>query len=724
MIIRMIPHFLRNDRPYFVLACAACFCALVVMYSLSPGLAPSTAASLADIGFAECLNNSAKAFSCLNSGYPYGNPSTFGLPVHLLTAVAARLPGVTAVEAMRLAYTMLLGFAFIGCFGFLRALFSSNWIALFGTALFLASPIVAMEGGYGPLRIGFALLPTYVYINFLAMEAFSRLQTGAVKAAIWWVAAVTAHTFAMFCDGYSFIMELILCGLLWAAWLIRTLRSRHLLRAAIGAVAALLSVAIPVLLYKLYIPSVQYDPMPLDFFRGQGIDLFMFLVPSASNWVANTTGLHHHITGQQVYSDGPSSSLVYLGYSFLACGAVSAWLLAKRKMADRSIMVAIFAAGLIALLLSLGPALKWHDFRPASGASVSFDSYLMPAGNSALELGTGWVYEHVPGVKVMRALYRWQLLVRLALVVAAMAVLQKLLLNGRRSVACVLALALLIETIPALSTLVVSGRTSDRMLNLIAEQPGEDLKHNLAPGSKVIFHQLHSGASQNQYLASYLCAKADLICYNVGGDKATELASDAWPTPVFELISGQQAAASNTQEVFAGHLADAVVVPFFDLRMQAYSWPPKNFPRDRIIAQVKKQFGDYEVTLTTWYAIVRPKPNSEIAQPRRLDNLPEGHVATVTEWGPRSLTLPLKEKTYLWIKTTDAPETVSVAIGSYRLPTLHSNKSLLAAPIRNGADKDLLDTSLSYPVYLIDGDRGIKQRLGEITIKDSDSTHG
>lgn len=723
MIIRMLPHFLRSDRPYFVLACAACFCALLVMYGLSPGLTPPTAASLADIGFAECLNNSAKAFSCLNSGYPYGNPSTFGLPVHLLIAAVARLPGVTTVEALRLAYSTLLGIGFLGCLGFLQSLFSSKWIAFFGTVLFLASPIVAMEGGYGPLRIGFALLPAYVYINFLAIKAFSHPHTNGITTAFWWAAAVTANGFAMFCDGYSFIMELILCGLLWAVWLIRVLRSRYLLRAAIGAVAALLSVAIPVLLYKLYIPSAQYDPMPLDFFRGQGIDLFMFLAPSASNWAANTTGLHHHITGQQVYSDGPSSSLVYLGYSFLACGVIAAWLLAKRKIANRSIIVAIFAAGLIALLLSLGPALKWHDFRPASGASVSFDSYLMPAGNGALELGTGWVYEHLPGVKVMRALYRWQLLVRLALVVAAMAVLQKLLLDGRRSIACILALALLVETIPAFPTLVVSGRTSDRMLDLIAKQPGEDLKHNLAPGSKVIFHQLHSGASQNQYLASYLCAKARLICYNVGGDKATELASDAWPTPVFELISGQQTATSNTQEVFAKHLADAVVVPFFDLRMQAYSWPPKNFPRDRIIAQVKNKFGDCEVTLTTWYAILRPKSNGEIARYKHVDNLPEGHVATITEWGPRSLTPPLKEKTYLWIKTPDSPEAVSVAIGSHRLPTLHNSKSLLAAPIRNGADKDLLETSLSYPVYLIDRDRDIKQRLGEITINGHSSTH-
>jgi hypothetical protein len=716
------PHFHRNDQLYFVLACAILFCTLIIIYSLSPGLAPSVAASLSDIGYAKCLNNSGHTFTCSNSGYPFGNPSPFGLPVHILIAALAHLPGVTIIGALRLAYSALLGIAFLGCIGFLRTLFSSNWIALFGTVLFLASPIVVMEDGYGPLRIGFALLPTYVYINILAIKAFSQAKAGALEAAMWWMATVAAHTFAMFCDGYSFIMELILCGMLWAIWLISTLRSQHLSKAAIGAAAALLSVVIPVFLYKIYIPSAHYVPMPLAFFRGQGIDLFMFLVPSASNWVAASTGLHHHITGQQVFSDGPSSSLVYLGYSFLACGVIATWLLARRKIAGRGVIIAIFSAGLIALLLSLGPSLKWHDFRPAAKATISFDSYLMPAGSGVVELGTGWIYEHVPGVKVMRALYRWQLLARLALIVAAMAVLQKLLSDGRRLIACALALALVVETVPTLPSLFVSGRTSNRMLDLIAQQPGEDLEHSLAPGSRVVFLQMHAGASQNQYLASYLCAKADLTCYNVGGDKAIELSSDAWPTPIFELISNLQTD-SNSEEVFAEHLVDAIVIPFFDLRMQAYSGPPKNFPRDQVIASVERQYRDYDITLTKWYAVVRAKPTGKQVQLNRFDNMPYGRVATVTGWGPRSLSAPIEKKTYLWVKTTDADEAVSLIIGSHRLPTLRSSKSLLAAPIRNSADKGLLESSRSYPVYLVDRNKGIKQRLGEIDIQSHGSAN-
>jgi hypothetical protein len=494
------------------------------------------------------------------------------------------------------------------------------------------------------------------------------------------------------------------------------------LKTAVGAAAALLSVAIPVLLYKIYIPSAHYDPMPLAFFRGQGIDLFMFFVPSASTWAAVSTGLHHHIAGQQVFSDGPSSSLVYLGYSFIACGLISVWLLGRRKIANRSVIVAIFVTGLIALILSLGPALKWHDFRPASDTSVSFESYLMPVGSGAFELGTGWIYEHVPGIKVMRALYRWQLLVRLALIVGAMVVLQKLISDGRRSIVCALALLLVVETIPSVPGLIASGRTSARTLDLIAQQPGEDLEHNLAPGSKVVFRQMRAGASQNQYLASYLCAKANLTCYNVGGDKAIDLSSEAWPTPIFELISGQQAD-SNTEEVFAKHMVDAIVIPFFDLRMQAYSWPPKNFPRDQVIAGIQKQYRDYDVTLTRWYAFVREKSTVIPVKPESFDNLPDGHVATVTAWGPRSLDAPLKKRTYLWVKTYDAEGSVSVVIGSHRLPTLRSNKSLLAAPIRGDADKELLGSSRSYPVYLIDRNRGIKQRLGEIDIRSYDSAH-
>jgi hypothetical protein len=708
----------KTHRICFSLVGIFLFVALLLLFNILPGQAPATAATFADLGFAKCIQNSPGVFNfaCSNAGFPYGSPSTFGLPVNVLTVAASSGLHLSTLDAVRLAYGILLAIAFFGALQFFGKVTENRWIALLGAALFLASPIVSFEDGYGPLRIGFALLPTYAYVNLCAIDRFSRARIEPGAACLWLIALCATNSFAMFCDGYSFVMSLLLSGLLWATWLLDEFRGRTFVKAGAGSLVALTSVVIPLLLYKAYIPEAQYTPMPLDFFRGQGIDLYFLGVPSATTWVAKAMGLHHSVSGYQVYSDGPSSSLVYMGYSFLACGLICASLVFKYKLKDRKLVLPVLVIGLIALLLSLGPALKFHDLRPGSGGSISFTSYLMPAGKATLELGTGWIYEHVPGINIMRALYRWQLLVRLALVTCAVSVLGLLVTRRRRTIAAVLAIALLAETTPVFPPVVARGHANANMISQFNAQVVEDFRAHIAPRSKVLFLQLHPGASQNQYLASYICAEANLLCYNVGGDKAAELAANAWPAPVFELVAGENVS-FNVHDILHSGLADAIVVPFFDLRMQAYAWPPRSFPRADVIAKLQKDFAQYDVQMTQWFALIKLHGGRVTANQSQLaGQYEEGQIATIGDWGPKRFKSGAKQKIYIWVKTSDAPPIAAVAIGSHVLATLHNKPGVLAAPVRPEAEEDILQKDGTYAVYLIDREKHLRQKLGQTLI--------
>jgi hypothetical protein len=694
-----------------------CFVILLFFVGIFPGLMPSTTAGIAGLGIAKCIRNSPGLFHllCSNAGYPYGAPSTFGLPLHALIANLSGVFHLSIRNAYYLSYALYLGLAFLGCVKLLHRLTANYWLALIGTFLFLASPIVSSEGGYGALLIGFALLPTYVYINLLAIDRFTVEKTPYHTALAWLAILVASHTFAMFFDGYSFVMALLVAGLFWAIWSYEMLKLRRFRQICLGSAVALASVAFAIEIYRIYIPQSQYPTEPLAFFRGQGIDLYMFAVPSVVNWFAATLGWHHSITGYQVYSDGPSSSIVYLGYSFLVCSLVCAWLTLKNKVPERRILAGLLIAGLIAMILSIGPALKWHNLREASGPTT-YNNYLMPEGKATIELGTGWLYEHVPGINNMRALYRWQLIVRLAMIAAAMVVLALLIARKKWALTVIIALALTAETLPSLSSAVSAESRADRTITQFDTQAASALRTIVVPHSKILFLQLHSNASYNEYLTTFLCADAKVYCYNVGGDKNMVLASDAWPAPIFEIISNRNVAL-NVSDAFRYHLVDEIVVPFFDLRTQAYSWPPVGFPRTDVINKLKAQYSEYEVHIGQWYATIKPKMGYvETDNGRDLEDYIEGNVATVAQWGPKTIDSKSRKLTYIWVKTSDAPTAVSVAVGNHILATLQNSKDLLAAPVRTPADRTVLDSPNTYPVYLINRDTHTKQQLGSLTI--------
>jgi len=700
--------------------------ALSIVYGYGPGMLPNQALSFFDLGVAHCMNNSAHwwALDCRQLGYPGRYPLVFGAPVTLLNLMLAKALHLHITTAWRLAYFLLLAIAVAGDWKYFRRLGADPLPAWIGIALFLLAPVVWDEAGYGALRIGFALLPTYVLLDSMAMD---RLDAGTSRWRWmgWLLAICAARTFALFCDGYSFVMSLIPIGLGWLWWMFPRgrLAPRKLSITLLGAACALASLIVSVGLYKAVIPANHFDKMPLDFFRGQGVDLFAMLVPSRDYQIFDWLGWHHNIDPLQAYSDGKNISVVYIGASFLICALATVIIYLKKHLHPKHDTVILAATAIIAFVLSLGPSLKWHDFRPSTHQGnyhITFQDYQMPADSATANLHTAPLYLHAPGISMMRALYRWQLLVRLALVVAACLVLTKLgATRAGRVMAVPLTIILLAETIPPISSALASYHHNSLAVSAFDRNVVKSSRALVKPGSHVMLMQLNARGGVNPYLANQWCPQAGWFCFNAGGDKAEGILKDTWPAAITEL-NDERYVAYNARKVLERGTADAIVVAFFDMRWDSYSWPPHRTDSVAATTLLHHRFPCLPITVEKWYAVIRPPaPGTCPPSPPPLSTYTLSTLLPKPLWGPSAVKLRdllrSSKKITVWLKVPNAPQSYTLALDDQALGSDNSPDTLYARlNIRN---RTYLVTHKLATVYLVDRDTRQKQTLGTIELQ-------
>ena len=222
----------------------------------------------------------------------------------------------------------------------------------------------------------------------------------------------------LFMDGYSFVASALVGACLWGAWLLRREDRRAAPARGRGHLRpARTSSRSP--LYSLYRP-VGFATDPLATFRSMGLDLITLVTPSNYIWFASKLG----IAADHTDLAGDTTNAMY-NYAGFACVGLATWYLVRRRPSRFSVALAV--AGAIALVLSLGPALKVDVERPGPQFV-----YNMPAGR-APELPWAGLFVEVPGLKAMRASYRWYGVTRMALIMLAGLGIAALARDPRRS---------------------------------------------------------------------------------------------------------------------------------------------------------------------------------------------------------------------------------------------------------------------------------------------------
>ncbi len=548
---------------------------LLNLHGFWPGRSQPTLMTLHGAGVIQCLHDqgiSSLWNNCHALGAPEGLPLLTGLPQIYLGWVIGALPGVDSWAAHQISNALVTGLGLLAGYLLLRRWSAPRWIALLTSALYLASPSVLAMNGFAYTFSGFVLLPAYLLATLVVVDlvvARRLVLAGALALVL---------TFVMvFTDGYSMFAGVLMAGavVLARCW------DRALSWRTRGLVVAVPGVALvlAVLAFLAYTPdNVTEIPVGIGAFRYLGLDLATLVLPQDTLWWADAAGFER-LTGV-LWGDGSNVVANYVGLSTLVLAVVSL-ALGRQRSGERRVVVALTLAGLVALVLALGPALKVYSLTESV-----LPAWDVPESGTLGDLPTAWVYENVPGFEAMRATYRWFLLTRFVLVLLAglglTAVWRHRPRGGRRvrlwrGVAVAAAVLLVAETAPNVPNALAS--TTRWGQNLAETKAGviSDAGSLVRPGERILILP-----TRNDFLAIGLVPFTAAVAYNAAPDKNYTFARAAWPDSVeaaaVAWTADDEARADAICRVLQSD-ADAVVLPYLDPYYDAVSWPP---PEQRV----------------------------------------------------------------------------------------------------------------------------------------------
>jgi len=259
--------------------------------------------------------------------------------------------------------------------------------------------------------------------------------------------------------------------------------------------------------------------------------------------------------------------------------------------------------------MALGPSLKVDSTKPESLqiAKPYQMSALMPADLAIVPTGNAILSEYVPGLKNMRAAYRWS-----ALGMFGFWALVLLLLAQKRSRPAQMLIIgligfLIFNNLPNLSNQWQAAEYNRSMFLALDKDLVKPFSQDLKPGETVAFLPY-----RNDFLVNYLAPKLGIRTFNVGGDKNLDEARTHWPVIMQQFQMGQVdlGFSDRVAQLLVKGDANAVVLPYIDMLWAAHTWPyPDKYQADLEPVENKLKASKlFEVVHRQHYAVVRLKP--------------------------------------------------------------------------------------------------------------------
>ena len=586
------PRATTHGRALLGAAALAALAAIAVTQGLLPGMVYGGSINYFGEGSVRCMHDlglDALTSWCHAMGEPAGFPLLTGGPLIMLAALLMYLPGVDSLGAFIAAQLVFDVIAMAGAFKLMRKLGAGPWIALGTATAWCLSPTVVGLEGFGGTWVGYVLLPAYAWMDLVVMEALAEGRGRRLALLI--AAYFAVRTGALFMDGYSFVASGLVSGCLWFVWLLRRDIAARWRLAGVGVLAGASVAALAS--YSSYRP-VDFTTDPIETFRSMGLDLMTLVTPSNNIWFASKFGLAADHT--DLWGDTTNAMYNYAGYVGVG---LAAWYLFSHRRAR--IPLALAAAGVIALVLSFGPALK-PDVDRTQAPTV----YAMPAGQ-APELPWAQAFVKLPGLQSMRASYRWYGVSRMVLIVlAGLGLAQLARAPGRRRQLGVLLLAgvAALEVLPTVPLFVRGYRDHYRDRAQVQREVSAPLDRVTRPGERVFF--LNYDGTHNDFLVNYLASASRLRAYNAGGDKNVVFAIGRWPAEVRAMAAPGVGPPAVERALRSGKV-DVVIAPFFHLQLNSAAWPPSPQTRSAAEAAFARLLTarGLEVERARWFATIR-----------------------------------------------------------------------------------------------------------------------
>jgi hypothetical protein len=584
-----------SRTPQSALAAAVALGALLIVHGYLPGLVNTSVWNFLLEGDMRCMAD--KGIDALTSwcqayGQPAGYPFLTSGPIVFLGWALMQSTGMGSHAAYALSGAAFDALALWGAYGLLRLLGVRRSVAVVAAVAYLASPTIVGLRDFGGTFTGIALLPALAWCDLMMIRAVERGERARVAVAAGGYAA--ARIFILFMDGYAFTLSALVAAALWLWWL--ALGRAPVRTRLLGATVALGAQVVAVAIYRWYAPPIA-GPDPIGAFRSMGVDLTTLVAPTRYIWGADLLGWASDHT--QLWGDGTNSTYNYVGV--LCAVLAGAAVIARWR---QPYVPAFAAAGIVGLVLSLGPALKIDDVRGPLPERAGPASYVMPASEATLEFPWDRVYR-IPGPAQMRATYRWSAVTRLALIALA-AIAVNALLDRRRWRVVVIGLALvaLVEMAPNVPLLVSQYRDHDRSRATVDATLIPEVRAAVGKDDSVFF--VSPDGVYNDYLVNYLAPTVGFTTYNAGGDKNEAIARNAWPPPIADLAE-PDAGADQVLAALRSRAVSVVVAPYFHLLWDAYQWPPSESSRQATVRRFASVLADRRLSVRRyhWFATLR-----------------------------------------------------------------------------------------------------------------------
>jgi hypothetical protein len=526
-------------------------------------------------------------------GLPFGMTYLLGMPETMLGWLISWLPGVDAWAAHQILAALLDAVALGGGYLLLRRWSVPRVIALVAPAVYLVSPSLLGINGFSFTFTGYTFLPLYLYLFLCGIDRFApgrRRWPG--------VAYLGGLAFLMvFTDGYSYATGLLLIGCVLIWWLIRDGTSRTAKIAAVATFAAANLLAVGA--YSAYINASSSPVIGIGGYRFLGLDPVTLLIPQSRLIWLSYVG--YHPPKLNLWGDGSNTHYNYMGFVMLG---IVGWLVLSRRLrrqpdSQRHELFPLLVAGLLALILSLGPALKLNS-HPSPISPV----WNLPRSKTVTELPTTLLYRFIPPFDSMRATFRWSIGFRFVLIFAAAYALSLIWKSGRRGVATVLLVLATVELLPSVGIQLKALRTYAKHVALARSQALGEFDRLTTPGDRMLLLP-----ASNDFLALPMATSARVSIYNAAGDKNYYAASAHWPTDVRAAVNGMFNPAGQGDRIAAvlHNDADAVAICYVNLHSGGITWPALDTRQAHLRQQVAALAGDQRFTIRqgTLMAVIR-----------------------------------------------------------------------------------------------------------------------
>jgi hypothetical protein len=537
---------------------------------------PTVGQALWTTSFAQSISDqSLLAVTANNFGWPLPAPISFGLAAAYPEAILIHA-GIAPADAYTLTFATWLCIAFAGCYGVARRFgVASRESALLATT-WLTLPLVWGHAGYSMASLGIALLPAYLYPVIGLLDIGRGTPLGLLKGlALYFVAAIAAA----FMDGYTFVMfasgAMALTGYHWLSCPAQRSRIFRIILPI-----EFLGLAIAYKLYVVYVGQSGFWSPPMEAFRGWGLDVSFLLIPSKEiSWIADSLGLSQERSIHTWYGDPSVWNTTFLLPLLLL--AIPAWVKPWRnnKLAYAALFIAFFG-----VYLSLGPSFKAWSVKSSPSEVTAGDTHFMPATSARFRTGSAKLFAYAPGLKNMRATYRWLAFGAFGCWLAIVLLHAAPASPARRRWLTGATFVVLLLNLPPPGSHLENSRSYRSMFFRIDHDVLTEFGSQIKHGELVAFLPF-----SNDFLPAYIAARLGARTYNVGGDKNLAMAMAQWPKAMQEVQPATLPADSPQRmlKLLLDGDADVIVIPNFHEPFASHFWPciadvPEKFSRNLI----------------------------------------------------------------------------------------------------------------------------------------------